>query len=86
MGAHSARSIPTVQCHGRSLYHGLVTGYIDNKAELTCKGTLRQVFIRVYTGDTFSHVGIFDPALGTVAPLSFFLVELSPPPSPPFPL
>jgi hypothetical protein len=36
----------------------------------TCKGTLRQVFIRVYRLEkanflrTFSHVGIFKPALG----------------------
>jgi hypothetical protein len=32
--------------------------------KLTCKGNLRQVFIRVYrlnSGDTVSHVGIFDP-------------------------
>jgi hypothetical protein len=51
--------------------------------KLTCKGTLRQVFIRVYR---FSHVGIFDPALESVlscvAPLPFSLVQLSPiPPS-----
>ncbi len=35
-----------------------------------CKGTLRQVFIRVYIVScvlyTFSHVGIFNPALGSV--------------------
>ncbi len=52
---------------------------------LTCKGTLRQVFIIVYrllTGDTCSHVGIFDPALWTVAPLAFALVQLFPPPCP----
>jgi hypothetical protein len=30
------------------------------------------------TGDTVSHVGILDPALRTVAPLTFPLVELSP--------
>ncbi len=50
--------------------HGL-TNYIDTKAKcrylkkLTWKGTLRQVLFRVYrlvTGDTVSHVGIFDPA------------------------
>jgi hypothetical protein len=39
------------------------------------------VFIRVYLGDVVSHVGIFDPALRTVAPLTFSLVS-SPPPSP----
>jgi hypothetical protein len=49
--------------------HGLIN-YKDTKAKcrylkkLTCKGTLQQVFIRVYgLGDTFSHAGIFDPAL-----------------------
>jgi hypothetical protein len=47
--------------------HGLVN-YIDTLAKchyieiLTCKGTLGQVFISM-TGDTFSHVGIFDQAL-----------------------
>ncbi len=48
--------------------------------KLTCKGTLRQLFIRVYrldTGDTVSHVGIFDPALWTVAALTFFPPPLS---------
>ncbi len=58
-------------------------------AKLTCKGTLRQVFIRVYKLQianflcTFSYVGIL-PALGSVlscvAPLSFSLVQLSTPP------
>ncbi len=44
--------------------------------EFTCKLTFWQVFIRVYTTrDTFSHVGIFDPALWTVAPLTFSLVQ-----------
>ncbi len=46
--------------------HGLMKN-IDTKAKcrhlkkLTCKGTLRQMFIRVI--DTVSHVGIFDLAL-----------------------
>jgi len=46
------------------------------------KGLLWQVFIRVYkleSGDTVSHVGIFDPALWTVTPLTFSLFY-----SPPF--
>jgi hypothetical protein len=34
-------------------------------------------------GDTVSHVAIFDPALWTVAPLTFSLVQLSP--TPPLP-
>ncbi len=61
--------------------HGLVN-YIDTKAKcrhlkrLTCKGIMRQMFIRV------SHVDIFDPALWTVTPLPFSLVQLFPfPPS-----
>jgi len=34
---------------------------------MTCKGNLLQVFIRVYeTGNTASHVGIFDPALNRI--------------------
>jgi hypothetical protein len=50
--------------------HGLIN-YIDTKAKCShlkkwtskkkgSKGTLRQV---LYTGDTVSHVGIFNPAL-----------------------
>jgi hypothetical protein len=52
--------------------------------KLTCKGTLRHVFTRGYRLEianllrTFSHVGIFNPALGPVAPLPFSLVQLSP--------
>jgi hypothetical protein len=55
----------------------------------TCKGTFRQVFIRVYRLEiadflhTFSHVGIFNPALRSVfspvARLAFSLVQLSSP-------
>jgi hypothetical protein len=33
------------------------------------------------TGDAVSHVGIFDPALRSVTPLTFSLVLLSPRPS-----
>jgi hypothetical protein len=61
-------------------HHGLIN-YINTKAKcrhltkLTCKGTLRQEFIRVYK---FSHVGIFNPALETVALLAFSLIQLSP--------
>ncbi len=43
--------------------------------KLTWKGTLRQMFIRVWkTGNKVSLVGIFDPALWTIAPLTFSLV------------
>ncbi len=57
--------------------------------KITCKGTLRQVFIRVYRLEianflcTFSHVGIFNPALVSVffcvASLPFSLVQTHPP-------
>jgi hypothetical protein len=41
------------------------------------------VFYRVYrTGDTVSHVRIFDPALSTIAPLTFSLFRLPPSPLP----
>ncbi len=56
---------------------------MSSSKNLPCKGTLRQVFIRVeQTGDTIGGVGIFVPALWAVAPLTFPLVQLSPPPSP----
>jgi hypothetical protein len=39
------------------------------------------VFTRVYiSGDTVSHVGIFDPSCETSAHLTFSLVHLPPPP------
>jgi hypothetical protein len=61
--------------------HGLIN-YTDIRHQskmssykkLTCKGTLRQMFITVYV-DTASHVRIFDPALLTLP-----LVQLLPPP------
>jgi hypothetical protein len=61
--------------------HGLIN-YIDNAKcrqlkILTCKGTLRQVYIRVIDWNTISHVCIFDSA-----PLSLSLVQLSPLPLP----
>jgi hypothetical protein len=37
------------------------------------------VYHSLKTGDTVSHVVIFDPALLTIAPLTFSLVQLSPP-------
>ncbi len=60
---------------------------MPSSTKLTCKGTLRQVFIsviRLESGDTVSYVGIFDTALWTVAHLPFSLVQLSPPT--PFPV
>ncbi len=66
----------------------VLINYIDTKAKcchlkkLTCKGTLLQVFNRVYIDwRAVSHVCIFHPALWTVAPLSLSQVQLSPPPS-----
>ncbi len=52
--------------NGRMFEYVLYFNYVDTKAKcrrvkkLTCKGTLGQVFIRVYR---ISHVSIFDPAL-----------------------
>jgi hypothetical protein len=65
--------------------HGLIN-YKDTKIKcrhlkkLACKGTLRQVFIRVYRLEIQSNVGIFDPTLCTLSPLTFSLVL--PPPFP----
>jgi hypothetical protein len=57
---------------------------MSSSKKLTCNGTLRRVFIRVNRLEKQSdvtHVGNFDPALKTVAPLTFSLVQLPPPPS-----
>jgi hypothetical protein len=65
---------------------------MSSTKKIDMKRTLRQFFIRVYRDygnfvRTFSHVGIFNPALWSVlslvAPLPFSLLQLSPlPPSP----
>ncbi len=54
---------------------------MSSSKKLFSKGTLRQMFIGVYRLEiqAGSHVGIFDPALCTVVPLPFSLVQLSPP-------
>ncbi len=50
---------------------------------MTCKGTLRQVFIGVFRLEIHSVMLVFStPALWTLAHLPFSLVQLSPPPSP----
>ncbi len=51
---------------------------MSSSKKMTCKGTLRQVFLRVYRlqGDTVGQVGIFDPALWTIAPLTISLIHL----------
>jgi hypothetical protein len=58
-----------IQALSMSLQHGIVN-YIDTKAKflhlkkLTCKGTLRQVFFRVYGLEIQSVMLVFlDPAL-----------------------
>ncbi len=52
------------------------SGTIDLYGDMV---TLRQMFIRVidWRIDTVNHVGIFESALWTVAPLTFSLVQLS---------
>jgi hypothetical protein len=70
--------------------NGLIN-YIDNNPKcphlrkLTCKGTLRQVFIRVYRLEIQPVMLIFSTQLSVnCCPLTFSLVQLSP--SPPFPV
>jgi len=41
-------------------------------------GCAAGVYQSLQTGDTLSYVDIFDPALWTVAPLTFSLAQLSP--------
>jgi hypothetical protein len=53
---------------------------MSSSNKVTCRGTLRRVFIRVYRLEIqVNHVGIFDPALWTVDPLTFSLVQILPP-------
>jgi hypothetical protein len=71
----------TLASHKMGSNHGLII-FKDTKAKchkkFTCKGTLLQVLgeFRDWRYEV-SHVGIFDPALWTVAPLTFSLVQLS---------
>jgi hypothetical protein len=51
---------------------------MDTKAKccpkkFTCRGTMRQVLIRVSDWRYIVNVGIFDPALCTVDSLTFYL-------------
>ncbi len=74
-----SQQLPNVCVPRREI--GLIEGNAKCRhlRKLTFKDTFQQVFIRVYrTGDSFSHVGIFELALWTVAPLIFSLVQLSP--------
>jgi hypothetical protein len=73
--------------------HGIIN-YIDTRHQSkkchhlknwpVCRDFAAGVYQSLYTGDTVSPVGIFDPALWTVSPVPFYLVQLSP--SPPFPV
>jgi hypothetical protein len=82
---HSKMVFENFENHQR---HGLIK-YVDTEAKcrhlnkLTCEGTLRQVFIRVYRlecGDTVSHVGIFDLLVNCCS--SALLFVSTPPPLP----
>ncbi len=86
------RNFIAVHSHRRKIRFIEVNAKCRHLKILACKGTLRQVFIRVYRLEianflrTFCHVGIFNLALSQVtlypvAPL-FSLVQLVPPPSP----
>ncbi len=74
-----------LQCLQNIAYrnHGQIN-YTDIKAKcrhlkkFTCKWTSLQVFIRVYRQRYRQSCLYFDPALWTVAPLTFSLVQLSP--------
>jgi hypothetical protein len=56
---------------------------MSSSKKLTCKRTLRQMFIRVYRLKIQSVMLVFfDPALWTGAPLTFPLVQFHPPPFP----
>ncbi len=57
---------------------------MSTSKKFICKGTLQQVFFRVYSLEIQSVMLVFDPALWTVAPLNFSLVQLFP--LPPFPV
>jgi hypothetical protein len=76
-----------VLCNLYRAKHGLIN-CVDIKAKcrylkkLSCEGTLRQLFIRVYRLEIQSFMLNFRPSLWTVAPQTFFLVQFSPPLSP----
>jgi hypothetical protein len=53
----------------------LTKNYIDTREK--CRHLKNLDFVEG-VGDPVSHVGIFDPALRTVDPLTFSLVQLSP--------
>ncbi len=52
---------------------------MSSPKKLTCKAGVYQ---SLQTGGTVRHIDIFDPIFSTVAPLTFSLVQLSPPPFP----
>jgi hypothetical protein len=78
---------PPIWIH--SSEHGLIN-YIDSNAKcrhlykFTCKGTSRQVFIRVYRLEIQSVMLVFRPSFLNCCPSN--LLSGSPPPPPSFPL
>jgi hypothetical protein len=73
-----------------SIRHGLIN-YIDITAnwchlkKLTCKGTLRQLFFRVYILEIQSVMWVFRPSFVNCYP-SNILAAVPPPPIDPFPV
>jgi hypothetical protein len=60
-------------------FYGRHKNKMSSSKKLTCKGTLRQMFIRFHTLEML----VFSTQLWTVAHLTFSLVQLSIPPPPP---
>ncbi len=56
---------------------------MSSSKQLTCKGTLRQMLIRVYRLEIQPVMFVFSTQLSELLPLTFSLVQLSP--SPPLP-
>jgi hypothetical protein len=64
--------------HERKIRHIEGNAKCHHLKKSTWKETLRQVFIRVYRLEIQSVIGIFDPTLWTITPLTFPLVQVSP--------
>ncbi len=59
---------------------------MSSSKKLACKGTLRQVFFRVYRLKIKSVMVVFSTQLCDFLPLSLSLWFNPPPPVPPFPM
>ncbi len=85
--AHYCMALPFLPAGPVSVHHGLII-YVDAKAKcrhlkkLTCKGTLRQVFITVYKLEIQAVRLVFSTQLCEQLPLSPSLWFNSTPPSP----